>query len=85
MTRAIQKQEFMVKIPYDDEDTINERGTKCTVTIEGTNLELIKYIQAIVFGTFKSYYYNGIPDEWKEIQKMSMGDVSISFKNKESF
>ena len=33
----------------------------------------------------KSYYYNGIPEEFKQVEKTRMNDIHISFKNKKIF
>lgn len=32
-----------------------------------------------------SYYYNGIPEEFKQVKKMRMNDVHTNFKNKKIF
>lgn len=81
MTRsAIGKQKFKVEIPYND-----EVDGSCLVSIEGTDLDLIKYLQTIVYSVMKSYYYNGIPEEFKQVEKMRMDDIHISFKNKKKF
>lgn len=77
---AIGKQKFKVEIPFDDGSDEN-----CLVSIEGTNLDLVKYLQIIVYSTINSYYYNGIPEELKQIKKIRMNDVHISFKNKKIF
>lgn len=80
MGTAIGKQKFKVEIPYD-----GEPDGSCLVSIEGTDLDLVKYLQAIVYSTMKSYYYNGIPEEFKQVEKMRMNDVHINFKNKLTF
>lgn len=81
MTRsAIGKQKFKVEIPYND-----DVDGSCLVSIEGTDLDLVKYLQTIVYSVMKSYYYNGIPEEFKQIEKMRMNDVYIDFKNKKNF
>ena len=72
---AIGKQKFKVEIPCND-----DVDGSCLVSIEGTDLDLIKYLQTIVYGTMKSYYYNGIPEEFKQAGKIRMNDVHISFK-----
>ena len=72
---AIGKQKFKVEIPYND-----DVDGSCLVSIEGTDLDLIKYLQTIVYSTMKSYYYNGIPEEFKQAGKIGMNDVHISFK-----
>lgn len=80
MGTAIGKQKFKVEIPYND-----EVDGSCLVSIEGTDLDLIKYLQTIVYSTMRSYYYNGIPEEFKQAEKMRMNDVHINFKNKLTF
>lgn len=80
MRTAIGKQKFKVEIPFDDGSDEN-----CLVSIERTNLDLVKYLQIIVYSVMNSYYYNGIPEEFKQIEKMRMNDVYIDFKNKKNF
>lgn len=77
---AIGKQKFKVEIPYND-----EVDGSCLVSIEGTDLDLVKYLQTIVYSAMRSYYYNGIPEEFKQAEKMRMNDVHINFKNKLTF
>lgn len=72
---AIGKQKFKVEIPYND-----DVDGSCLVSIEGTDLDLIKYLQTVVYSIMKSYYYNGIPEEFKQAGKIRMNDVNISFK-----
>lgn len=72
---AIGKQKFKVEIPYND-----DVDGSCLVSIEGTDLDLIKYLQTIVYSVMKSYYYNGIPEEFKQAGEIGMNDVHISFK-----
>ena len=72
---AIGKQKFKVEIPYND-----DVDGSCLVSIEGTDLDLIKYLQTVVYSIMKSYYYNGIPEEFKQAGKIRMNGVHISFK-----
>lgn len=64
MRTAIGKQRFKVEIPYND-----DVDGSCLVSIEGTDLDLVKYLQTIVYSTMNSYYYNGIPEEFKQVKK----------------
>lgn len=61
---AIGKQKFKVEIPYND-----DVDGSCLVSIEGTDLDLIKYLQTVVYSIMKSYYYNGIPEDLNRLKK----------------
>lgn len=77
--RRLGKSKFSIEIPFE------ENNEKCLVTVEGTNLELIKYLHTMIYSVLRSYEQNGIPKEFKEVEKMSCGDIHYSFKNKKTF